>query len=58
MVGAVVFDMDGVILDSEQLVVRSWQKIAGKYGIEYRRFLHGGTWTQPRGGKEAVCSDV
>ena len=34
MVGAVVFDMDGVILDSEQLVVRSWQKIAGKYGIE------------------------
>ena len=34
MVGAVVFDMDGVILDSEQLVVRSWQKIAQKYNIE------------------------
>ena len=26
--------MDGVILDSEQLVVRSWQKIAQKYSIE------------------------
>lgn len=34
MIAAVVFDMDGVILDSEQLVVRSWQKIADKYGIE------------------------
>lgn len=34
MVDAVVFDMDGVILDSEQLVVRSWQKIAQKYNIE------------------------
>lgn len=31
---AVVFDMDGVILDSEQLVVKSWQKTADKYGIE------------------------
>lgn len=31
---AVVFDMDGVILDSEQLVVKCWQKIAGKYNIE------------------------
>ena len=26
--------MDGVILDSEQLVVKSWQKTADKYGIE------------------------
>ena len=34
MIDAVVFDMDGVILDSEQLVVRCWQKIAAKYGIE------------------------
>ena len=34
MVDAVVFDMDGVILDSEQLVVRSWQKIAQNYKIE------------------------
>lgn len=34
MVTAVVFDMDGVILDSEQLVVKSWKKIAAKYGID------------------------
>ena len=31
---AVIFDMDGVILDSEQLVVQCWQKIAGKYNID------------------------
>lgn len=31
---AVIFDMDGVILDSEQLVVKCWQKIAGKYNID------------------------
>lgn len=31
---AVIFDMDGVILDSEQLVVQCWQKIAGKYDID------------------------
>ena len=30
---AVVFDMDGVIFDSEKLVVLCWQEIADKYGI-------------------------
>lgn len=31
---AVVFDMDGVIFDSEKLVVECWKQIADKYGIE------------------------
>ena len=31
---AVVFDMDGVIFDSEKLVVLCWQEIADKYGIK------------------------
>lgn len=31
---AVVFDMDGVIFDSENLVIQCWQEIAEKYGIE------------------------
>lgn len=31
---AVVFDMDGVIFDSEKLVVLCWQEIADKYGIQ------------------------
>lgn len=30
---AVVFDMDGVIFDSEKLVVLCWQEIADKYNI-------------------------
>lgn len=30
---AVVFDMDGVIFDSEKLVVLCWQEIAAKYNI-------------------------
>lgn len=30
---AVVFDMDGVIFDSERLVIECWQVIAEKYGI-------------------------
>lgn len=29
---AVVFDMDGVIFDSERLVLKSWKKIGEKYG--------------------------
>lgn len=31
---AVVFDMDGVIFDSEKLVIETWQAVAGRYGIE------------------------
>lgn len=30
---AVVFDMDGVIFDSEKLVIECWQTVAEKYGI-------------------------
>lgn len=29
---AVVFDMDGVLIDSEQLVIKSWKRVAEKYG--------------------------
>lgn len=31
---AVIFDMDGIIFDSERLVLECWQKVALKYGIE------------------------
>lgn len=30
---AVIFDMDGVIFDSERLVVETWVEVAKKYGI-------------------------
>lgn len=30
---AVVFDMDGVIFDSEKLYIQCWQEVAGKYHI-------------------------
>ena len=30
---AVIFDMDGVIFDSERLVLEEWMEIASKYGI-------------------------
>lgn len=33
-INAVVFDMDGVIFDSERLVIECWKVIADKYGIE------------------------
>lgn len=33
MLEAVVFDMDGVIFDSEALVIRTWKQVADKYGI-------------------------
>lgn len=34
MLEAVIFDMDGVIFDSEALVISTWKQIADKYGIE------------------------
>lgn len=30
----VIFDMDGIIFDSEQLVLDSWEKVGEKYGIQ------------------------
>ena len=30
---AIVFDMDGVIFDSERLGLRSWQAVADRYGL-------------------------
>ena len=30
---AVVFDMDGVLLDTEKLVLKAWKEVADKYGI-------------------------
>lgn len=30
---AVVFDMDGIIFDSERLIIECWQVIADKYGV-------------------------
>lgn len=30
---AVVFDMDGIIFDSERLVIECWKEVADKYGI-------------------------
>lgn len=30
----VIFDMDGVIFDSEQIVLNSWKKVAAEYGLE------------------------
>ena len=31
---AVIFDMDGVILDSETLVFQCWNVVADKYGVK------------------------
>ena len=31
---AVIFDMDGVIFDSEKMVIICWQEVADKYHIE------------------------
>ncbi len=33
MISAIVFDMDGVIFDSEKGVIECWKEIADKYGI-------------------------
>ena len=34
MTEAVVFDMDGVIFDSEALVIKTWKMVAEKYGFD------------------------
>ena len=33
-IDTVIFDMDGVIFDSETLVLRSWKEVAERHGIE------------------------
>ena len=33
MVKAIVFDMDGVLFDTERLCINSWQKVADKYHL-------------------------
>lgn len=33
-IDAVIFDMDGVIFDSERLVLACWQKVGEKYGFQ------------------------
>ena len=33
MTEAVVFDMDGVIFDSEALVIKTWEAVAEKHGF-------------------------
>lgn len=33
-ISAVIFDMDGIIFDSERLVIECWKVVAEKYGIE------------------------
>lgn len=34
MTKAVVFDMDGVIFDTERAVIEAWQEVIGDYGIQ------------------------
>lgn len=50
---AVVFDMDGVIFDSETLVIQMWKVVAEKYGIEdIEATCQGMPWTNAAVSKE------
>jgi beta-phosphoglucomutase-like phosphatase (HAD superfamily) len=40
MPSAIVFDMDGVILDSERLDRQFWHSVAATYGLEFPDALH------------------
>ena len=33
MIEAIVFDMDGILFDTERLSVESWVEVAGKMGL-------------------------
>ena len=46
MIKAIIFDMDGVLLDSEKVKAAAWKEILGKYGIE-----DGDSWYKERIGK-------
>jgi len=35
----VLFDLDGVLVDSERVVVRTWHTCAGQKGLDARRFI-------------------
>jgi len=39
MVRAVIFDMDGVILDTERVAMRAWMSAAAEHGLELAESL-------------------
>ena len=41
---AVIFDMDGVVFDSERAVYKGWKELAEKYDVELMQ--NGGVYTQ------------
>ena len=42
MVRAVIFDMDGVILDTERVAMRAWMSAAAEHGLELSQSLYHG----------------
>ena len=38
---AVLFDMDGVLIDSEEYMAKTGVRALKKYGINYSRFIYG-----------------
>jgi len=42
MVRAVIFDMDGVILDTERVAMRAWMSAAAEHGLELAESLYHG----------------